>query len=83
MVNPGTVATPGNANEVLHVASPAVSIGAGGNTTAFTVVSWQATFELVAFAAIPPHGAVSLYLTLMLQHPGIFVNDALAVVRSP
>ena len=83
MVNPGTVATPGNANEVLHVTSPAVSIGAGGNTTAFTVVSWQAIFALVAFATIPPQAAASLYLALMVQHPGVFVNNAFAVARSP
>ena len=82
MVNPGTVATPGNANEVLHVASPAVSIGAGGNTTAFNVVSWQATFALNVPAGVPPQSVANLYLAFIVQHPGVFVSNVFAVARS-
>ena len=83
MVNPGTAATFGNVNEALQATAGAESVGVGGNTTAFTVVSWQAIFALVAFAPIPPQAAASLYLAWIVQHPGVFVNNAFAVARSP
>ena len=37
VIKPGTVATAGKANAVLHVLVGAVSIGAAGNTTKFFV----------------------------------------------
>jgi hypothetical protein len=83
MVNPGTAGTIGSVKEALQATDGAESIGAAGNTTAFTVVSWQAIFALVTFVAIPPQAAASLYLALMVQHPGVFVNNEFAVARSP
>ena len=82
MVNPGTAATFVNVNEALQATAGAESVGVGGNTTAFTVVSWQATFELIEPAAVPPQSAVNLYLAFIVQHPGVFVNSAFAVAKS-
>ena len=46
------------------------------------VVSWQAIFELIEPAAVPPQAAVNLYLAFIVQHPGVFVNSAFAVAKS-
>jgi hypothetical protein len=60
----------------------AVITGAGGNTTAFIVLSWQAIVPLVASAAVLPHTAVNLYRALIVQQPGVFDNKPFAVVKS-
>ena len=82
-VNPETAATVGKLNAVLHVFVGAIRTGATGNTTAFIVDSWQATFVLIALATVDPHAAVNLYLAFIVQHPGVFVNNAFAAAKVP
>ena len=56
---------------------PGLTTGAGGadgNTTALIVVSWQAATVLTASAGVVPHAELSLYLTFIVQHPGVFEN---------
>jgi hypothetical protein len=48
--------------------------GAGGNTTAFIVVSWHNGSGLVEPAGMVPQFALNRYLALMVQHPGVFDN---------
>ena len=73
----------GKVNAEAQVLAGAAIVGAVGNTTALIVLSWQAVNELVAFAAVPPHAAVSLYRALMVQHPEVLVNNAFAAARVP
>ena len=56
----------------------AVMTGAAGNTTAFVVPSWHPTIGLTALAGVEPQLAVSLYLAFIVQHPFMFVSNALA-----
>jgi hypothetical protein len=48
--------------------------GAGGNTTALMVVSWQEGSGPIAPAGVVPQIALNRYLALTVQHPGVFEN---------
>ena len=64
-VNPETAVTVGRVNAALHVLADAVSVGAVGKITTFTVLLDPHEPGPVEFAAVLPQADVSTYLTMI------------------
>lgn len=82
-VKPVIAATAGKIKGVAQVFAGAVITGAGGNTMAVVVLSWQAVMELMVPAGLVPQRIADLYLALIVQQPGVLANSPFVAAKVP